>query len=691
MPHSAKKMKETAESDLERYNVAQEQISRLNEQLFTAKKTIAAKRKVLDKVSAQKQILQTRWNQQKEARSLESFQITFEREQLNKRIELLEKQLAEKSNVASSDTVKVRQLSQRIQSLAAELEQTRSKSSTEISQLKKLLNSETDQKNEHARQLALKTQAHAEQIHKSEQLSDQVVGLQEELRLTIKELEITKQDVTDSTSKHALLEQKVNQLQSRLQSTETLLSESRQALVNSQQRADSLSQALKGAEKEKQSSDQGLAGLETQVTKLTYENAQLSDKSADTDTRMKVLKEKLALYANKNTRDLADELSITKSELIFAQQEKAQLEKALDTNSQTLRQIEQKLAQSEFNHERTLAALLHTERSCQPISIEARACNTKLQQCQQDSVAFMETQRKTEKKKRVAEQKRVEEEQRVAEQKRVEEEQRVAEQKRVEEEQRVAEQRRVEEEKRVAEQKRVEEEQRAAEQRQIARQKQLEKEEQQLAEQKSFAFVPPTESTSIREIASVVKDSLAAQGIMADFDPQNGTLTLSMDDIVQFENASAILKSSAKRQLKKFFPIYAKALMSQGSKDQPISRVTITGHASPRYRQKFVDPSAHDPEAYRFNLNLSKKRARAIIDFAFGDEIGDYQYKEELKRIALGVGAGYSDPIPAKPGLEVIEACGPFDCGRSRRVEIRFYINDKKLVKEGFKLPDGIQ
>jgi len=175
--------------------------------------------------------------------------------------------------------------------------------------------------------------------------------------------------------------------------------------------------------------------------------------------------------------------------------------------------------------------------------------------------------------------------------------------------------------------------------------------------------------------------NLKANGVDVEADLQRGVITLRMDDIFNFGNNSYQLNHSARAKLKKIIPIYAEALLGEKDSAEHIAGVTITGFASPRFRRVFVDPIATDYDAYNYNLNLSVKRAEQIAKYIFSNQIGDYNHKTPLREITSVSGKSYMDPVKIDRQVTV-ETCGPYDCARSRRVEINFILKDNSDLIE---------
>ncbi len=178
-------------------------------------------------------------------------------------------------------------------------------------------------------------------------------------------------------------------------------------------------------------------------------------------------------------------------------------------------------------------------------------------------------------------------------------------------------------------------------------------------------------------IAKNLVKGFEGSGVAATVNPTSGTLIVSMDAL-QFLNGSAELSETAKRQLRSLIPTYAKSLFGETSRAGRISEIRISGHASPRFGFNYVDPKAADKTAKEYNLDLSRRRSQAIADFLFGTEIGTYPHKAEMRIYTRSEGFGHNHPVRAPAGMAAAEPCGPYDCAKSRRVEISFQLKDEK-------------
>ncbi|MBI3542614.1 MAG: OmpA family protein, partial [Deltaproteobacteria bacterium] len=185
-----------------------------------------------------------------------------------------------------------------------------------------------------------------------------------------------------------------------------------------------------------------------------------------------------------------------------------------------------------------------------------------------------------------------------------------------------------------------------------------------------------------KQIAGGVLRNLRDNGVDVAVDPESGVITLSMDEVFRFKNGSYEIADASKAKIKKIMPVYAKSLFGSPEQAAKIAGVVITGHASPRYKRKYVDPRGHDRVAYIFNLDLSMKRAHQVAAYIFGEEIGYYPHKQELKERTSVAGKGYMEPTARVAGGDTTEPCGQYDCPKSRRVEINFILKETKKAAQ---------
>lgn len=216
-----------------------------------------------------------------------------------------------------------------------------------------------------------------------------------------------------------------------------------------------------------------------------------------------------------------------------------------------------------------------------------------------------------------------------------------------------------------------------------------------------------------RKIAGEIESKLSNLKLKVKTNPKTGDVTILMDDSFLFEHGSSELSNSVKKKLKDLIPTYAEALFSDTALAKAIDKVLVVGHASPVFNLNYVNPNLKNTKAYRYNLLLSKSRAKNISFFLKGTEIGLFEHKDILKAKLYFQGMGYKKPVLSTKNISLLEStygedyegvyiskrqpssvklistksCGFYDCKNSRRVEIKFDIkNDKaSLIKAYFK------
>ncbi len=138
-------------------------------------------------------------------------------------------------------------------------------------------------------------------------------------------------------------------------------------------------------------------------------------------------------------------------------------------------------------------------------------------------------------------------------------------------------------------------------------------------------------------------------------DPNNGAIRLPSS--VLFDVDSYEIKPKAKEGLKKTLIKYIDTLLKDKSLRGYIDSIVIEG---------YTDTDG----TYMYNLELSQKRALAVLDFLYSQKGVD---KKLLRRYVSASGRSYSNVIK-KDGKEDKEA--------SRRIEVKFSISNKKAIQE---------
>lgn len=183
-----------------------------------------------------------------------------------------------------------------------------------------------------------------------------------------------------------------------------------------------------------------------------------------------------------------------------------------------------------------------------------------------------------------------------------------------------------------------------------------------------------------RKIAEQLKDA----GILVQCDPNTGTITLSMDETFSFRNNSYQLSDDAKQKLQKLVPVYVQTLLGDLETQKLIRNIQVVGHASPRYKYKHFSPAEGTAEAYQYNMELSVNRAQQVTEFIFGKEMGPYVFRDKFKEYVQVTGQSFMNPIHVDVA-DVREACGDYDCARSRRVEISFQLRESMIIQKALE------
>lgn len=139
------------------------------------------------------------------------------------------------------------------------------------------------------------------------------------------------------------------------------------------------------------------------------------------------------------------------------------------------------------------------------------------------------------------------------------------------------------------------------------------------------------------------------------------TGSIAFEESVLFDFGSSELKESGQAMLDKFLPVYLSVIMD-GENGDNIGEIIIEGH---------TDRTG----SYMANLDLSQKRALAVMQYMLADEYSKItpKMKERLRNLATPSGRSYMSPI--------LDSKGNIDDGASRRVEFKFRMKDEQAVQ----------
>ncbi len=143
------------------------------------------------------------------------------------------------------------------------------------------------------------------------------------------------------------------------------------------------------------------------------------------------------------------------------------------------------------------------------------------------------------------------------------------------------------------------------------------------------------------------------------------------DSEMMFSSGSARLSSTGKEFLNSFLPNYLRVLMSD-EYSKYVSQIIIEGH---------TDTSG----SFMTNAQLSQDRALSVLEYIMSNEFTGITSAEKakLEKVVSTNGRSYSDPI--------LYANGRVNMSASRRVVIKFRMNDEDMVTEMLEILNEMQ
>jgi len=154
------------------------------------------------------------------------------------------------------------------------------------------------------------------------------------------------------------------------------------------------------------------------------------------------------------------------------------------------------------------------------------------------------------------------------------------------------------------------------------------------------------------KVVAALKEAL---GDKIDIDKKTGSLRLASN--ILFESGDATLKPEAKAELKKAFEEYIGTLVTNPGIKPHLDKIIIEGHTD-------------SVGTYIYNLNLSQKRALAVMEYLL---TLDFTKKHNIQPLMIASGRAYLDAIMVD-GVEDKEA--------SRRIEIKFRLKNEDAMHE---------
>ena len=161
------------------------------------------------------------------------------------------------------------------------------------------------------------------------------------------------------------------------------------------------------------------------------------------------------------------------------------------------------------------------------------------------------------------------------------------------------------------------------------------------------------------KVVAALKEAL---GNKINIDKKTGSLRLASN--ILFGSGEATLKPEAKVELKKAFEQYIGTLVTNKEIRPHLDKIIIEGHTD-------------SVGSYIYNLNLSQKRALAVMEYLL---TLDFTKKHNIRPLMTASGRAYLDHI-VKNGVENKEA--------SRRIEIKFRLKNEDAMNEIEKVLDA--
>ncbi|MBT8344647.1 MAG: OmpA family protein [Sulfurovum sp.] len=161
------------------------------------------------------------------------------------------------------------------------------------------------------------------------------------------------------------------------------------------------------------------------------------------------------------------------------------------------------------------------------------------------------------------------------------------------------------------------------------------------------------------QVVAALKEAL---GDNIDIDKKTGSLRLASN--ILFGSGDAVLNPEAEVELKKAFEEYIGTLVTNEKIKPHLDKIIIEGHTD-------------SVGSYIYNLNLSQKRALAVMEYLL---TLDFTKEHNIKPLMIASGRAYLDAIMVD-GVE--------DKNASRRIEIKFRLKNEDAMNEIEKVLDA--
>lgn len=169
------------------------------------------------------------------------------------------------------------------------------------------------------------------------------------------------------------------------------------------------------------------------------------------------------------------------------------------------------------------------------------------------------------------------------------------------------------------------------------------------------------------DIIKALNETFSGANLRIDIDAQTGAI--SLDSSILFGFDSAVLSKAGTDFLEDFLPLYISVLLSEEFRPY-ISEIIIEGH---------TDTDGQ----FMYNLNLSQKRAYSVAAYCLDEKTAFLPEDQlmDLRGIMTANGKSFSNPI--------YKADGSVDAEKSRRVEIKFRLQDEEMIAQLQEILEG--
>jgi chemotaxis protein MotB len=164
-----------------------------------------------------------------------------------------------------------------------------------------------------------------------------------------------------------------------------------------------------------------------------------------------------------------------------------------------------------------------------------------------------------------------------------------------------------------------------------------------------------------------LRDAFSGEGLSVAVDVNTGAIV--MDSTVFFDTDRAALTAEGRMLLGQLLPVYLRTLM-QSENAEFVSDIIIEGHTD-------------SDGSYEHNLDLSQRRAQAVVTYCLSDAFTGLTAEEKDKMRLLISANGCSE------SRLIYDANGAEDKAASRRVEIKFRLKDAEMIQNLSEMLEG--